>query len=161
MQFLLLFLSAFFVWLALCDNALLYYYLSNLPPFFSSASPLPLLVLAAHKSIDFHVADARKLLIPHNSLDLVYTRLTLEQMEQIRHQVFLEISRVTRYAAILIEACKDFNLSIPGKDYIRRMGYFSAKISSMKRYVFHIIDQPQIVHQKLQFNASPVSCCFG
>lgn len=130
--------------------------LAELPPIFGKSAPEPLLDVAAHRAVDLQVGDASALPFPDNAFDLIYTRLALEQMEQIREKALKEIARASNHAVVLIEPWKDYNLSSPGRDYIRRMGYFAARIADMKKFGFKVVMATEDIPQKVQFNAGPV-----
>lgn len=130
--------------------------LAELPPSFIQSAPEPLLDVTAHRTAELQVGDASALPFPDNSFDLIYTRLALEQMEQIREKALKEIARVSNHAVVLIEPWKDYNLRSPGRDYIRRMGYFAARIADMKKFGFKVIMATQKIPQKVQFNVGPV-----
>jgi SAM-dependent methyltransferase len=130
--------------------------LSELPLSFVLSTPQPLLDLAAHRRVKLHVGDASSMPFPNDSFDLIYSRLALEQMEQVREKVLREISRVSNQAVVLIEPWKDYNEKSPGCDYVQRMGYFSAKISDMRKFGFKVLMNTQEIPQKVQFNAGPV-----
>jgi SAM-dependent methyltransferase len=81
---------------------------------------------SAGSTAQFKQADARDLPYPDNAVDLVITRIALEQMEAIRDKALSEIARVANIGAAMIEPWRDFNASGPGRDYIERQGYFCA-----------------------------------
>jgi SAM-dependent methyltransferase len=130
--------------------------LAELPSSFVDSAPEPLLDVTAHRTAELQVGDASALPFSDNSFDLIYTRLALEQMEQIREKALKEIARVSSHAVVLIEPWKDYNLRSPGRDYIRRMGYFAARIADMKKFGFKVIMSTGEIPQKVQFNAGPV-----
>ncbi len=130
---------------------------AELPAALAAASPRPLLDLAAHRRVELKVADARALPFPDRAFDLVYTRLALEQMEQIRESALREITRLADRAVVLIEPWRDFNLTDPGRAYVRRMGYFSGQASDLKRLGFQVMLSTPDIPQKVQFNSGPVA----
>ena len=128
----------------------------ELPAAFVDASPEPLRDTSAHRWVRLQTGDARALPFADGEIDMVYSRLALEQMEAIRHQVLSEITRVTAKAVVLIEPWRDFNLDGPGRDYIRRQGYFAARIKDLKGYGFKVVYATDDLPQKVQFKAGPV-----
>lgn len=130
--------------------------LSELPSSFVQSAPEKLIDITAHQAVTLQVGDASAMPFPSNSFDLVYSRLALEQMEQVREKALKEIARVTKRAVVLIEPWRDYNQKSPGRDYIRRMGYFSAKISDMRKFGLTVIMDTQNIPQKVQFNAGPI-----
>jgi len=128
----------------------------QLPASMVKGSPEPLQDLAAHRSVDLKVGDAWALPFADRSFDLVYTRLALEQMEQIRVEALREITRVAADAVVLVEPWRDYNLTDPGRAYVRRVGYFTGKIVDLEKYGFRKILSTGDIPQKVQFSAGPV-----
>ncbi len=127
-----------------------------LPPSFAERSPEPLQDLTAHRGVELSIGNARALPFPDRAFDLVYTRLALEQMEAIRRHALREIARVAGRAVVLLEPWRDFNLRDPGRAYIRRQGYFSARISDLTNYGLEVMFSTADLPQKVQFNSGPV-----
>lgn len=130
--------------------------LPELPASMVRGSPEPLQDLTAHRFVDLRVGDARALPFADRSFDLVYTRLALEQMEQIRNQALREITRVADHAVVLVEPWRDYNLTDPGRPYVRRVGYFTGRIGDLKKLGFLEVMSTVDLPQKVQFNAGPV-----
>lgn len=130
--------------------------LPELPAGLVEGSPKPLLDVTAHRTVDLRVGDARSLPFPDRFFDLVYTRLALEQMEQIREEALREITRVAGTAVVLIEPWREYNRIDPGRAYIRRMSYFRGKIGHVEKYGFKVVLSTDNIPQKVQFNAGPV-----
>lgn len=130
--------------------------LPEIPAIFVDSSPEPLRDLTAHGAVDLRVGDARALPYPDRFFDLVYTRLALEQMEQIRKQALNEIGRVAGRGVALIEPWRDYNLTDPGRAYIRRTGYFTGRIRDLGKLGFKVVLSTADIPQKVQFNAGPV-----
>jgi SAM-dependent methyltransferase len=85
----------------------------TLIPVLQRFSPEPLLDLQAHRHIDFRQGTAGAVPFEDGSVDLVYSCLALEQMEQIRGRALAEMSRVTASHALLLEPfveCNDVGL---------------------------------------------------
>ena len=128
----------------------------QLPESFVASSPEPLADLTAHRRIDLWVGDASALPFPDRSFDLVYTRIALEQMEQLRKQALREITRVSAKAVVLIEPWRDFNQTGVGRAYVRRMGYFAGRAADLKKYGFAPVLVTDDLPQKVQFSAGTV-----
>jgi len=135
--------------------------LAELPPGLANNSPLPARDLGAHQRADLRVGDARTLPYPDRSFDLVYTRLALEQMEQIREQALSEIFRVADRAVVLVEPWRDYNVSKHARAYIRRTGYFAGRIKHLEKFGFHVVFETKDIPQKVQYNAGPVVALRG
>ncbi len=127
-----------------------------LPPEFIAASPAPLLDATAHRRVSLTTGDARSLPFADRSIDLVYTRLALEQMEAIRHKALSEVTRVAARTVVLIEPWRDFNSKEPARSYIHRQGYFAARVKDIEKYGFKVVLASEDIPQKVQFNAGPV-----
>jgi len=130
--------------------------LDELPGGIANNSPLPVRDLSAHKKADLRVGDARALPYSDRSFDLIYTRLALEQMEQIREQALSEIFRVANRAVVLVEPWRDYNMSKHARAYIRRAGYFAGRIKHLEKLGFHVVFETKDIPQKVQFVAGPV-----
>lgn len=135
--------------------------LAELPPGIANNSPLPARDLSAHQRVDLRVGDARALPYSDRSFDLVYTRLALEQMEQIREQALNEIFRVADRAVVLIEPWRDYNVSKHARAYIRRAGYFAGRIKHLEKLGFRVVFETKDIPQKVQFIAGPVVAIRG
>jgi SAM-dependent methyltransferase len=81
----------------------------SLPPVLQRFSPEPLLDLHAHRRVDVRHGTAAALPFADASVELVYSCLALEQMEQVRRQALAEMSRVTVRHALLLEPFVDAN----------------------------------------------------
>lgn len=129
---------------------------TELPVSMTDASPAPVLDATAHRRVKLQIGDAQRLPFPDRSFDLVYTRLALEQMEQIRERAMAEIARVAATAVALVEPWRDFNLEDPGRAYVQRMGYFKGRTADLQRLGFRVVLATDDVPQKVQFNSGPV-----
>lgn len=127
-----------------------------LPPRFIESSPEPLLDTSAHRRAHLQTADASELPFGDLEIDLVYSRLALEQMEAVRHKALSEMTRVAANAVVMIEPWRDFNLEDPGRAYIRRQGYFAARVKDIESYGFKVVLATDDLPQKVQFKAGPV-----
>lgn len=129
---------------------------AKLPVGLAENSPEKLLDLVAHQSAELRVGDAGALPFADRSIDLVYTRLALEQMEQIREVALKEICRVSARALWLLEPWRDYNQEDPGRAYIRRAGYFTGRVQDVEDIGFKVVQSTADIPQKIQFNAGLV-----
>src|SRR5919106_6816121 len=86
---------------------------ATLPPVLQRFAPEPLLDLSAHRRVDVRQGTAASLPFRDEGVDLVYSSLALEQMEQVRPAVLAEMARVTAQHALLLEPfveCNDTGL---------------------------------------------------
>ena len=126
-----------------------------LPASIIEASPQPIVDPGAYIHVDVREADACALPFPARSFDLVYTRIALEQMEAIRNEALSEITRVAGAAVVLLEPWRDYNDNGPGRDYVRRQGYFAARIRTLESYGFDVVYSTADLPQKVQFSVGP------
>ncbi len=96
--------------------------------------PFKLKDLQAVKNINFQRASAESLPFEADSVDLLYTRQALEQMELIRDQVLGEISRVANKNVVMFEAFRDWNESGMCRDRNAVTNYFAARLSDLSQY---------------------------
>ena len=82
---------------------------ATLPAVLQRFSPEPLLDLAAHRRVDVRQGTASTLPFAEKAVDLVYSCLALEQMEQVRAAALDEMARVTAGHALLLEPFVDCN----------------------------------------------------
>ncbi len=96
--------------------------------------PFPLQDMDAVKNVKLHRGSAESLPFEAGSIDLVYTRQALEQMELIRDTVLHEISRVAGKNVIMFEAFRDWNETGMCRDRNSVTNYFAARLSDLPRY---------------------------
>jgi SAM-dependent methyltransferase len=129
-----------------------------LPEHFKQIAPLPVRNGTAHRNIRFEQADVQKLPFPDAAFDLVFTRLAVEQMEQIRDRAFAEIHRVAKSHVVFIEPFPDFNRDPLQILATKVKNYISLGIDELSRYgfepVFRFGDWPQ----KITNGAGMVVC---
>ena len=117
-----------------------------LPDDIEHFAPLPVVSRTAHQKIDFHQADARKLPFPDEAFDLVFTRLAIEQMENIRDDALAEIHRVTKSHAVFVEPFANINTTPLQALATRAKGFISLNVDDLLRYgfepVFRFSDWP-------------------
>ena len=118
-----------------------------------NASPQKLVDLTAHKGINFVCASAKKIPFEDNSFDLVYTSLSLEQMELIREYALKEIFRVTNQYSSFYEAFKDYNNKLPQVIYINLERYFRGSLKDLTNLGYKIVEIIDQIPQKTYMNA--------
>ena len=101
----------------------------------------------AYRDIDFREGSAHRLPFEDRSFDLVFSRLALEQMEEIRDAAVAEVARVSANWVAMIEPFADFNRDPLRKARTRAKGYFSLDLDDLKRFglepIFVFDDMPQ------------------
>ena len=121
-------------------------------------APLPVKSRTAHQRIRFNQSDVQDLPFPDRAFDLIYTRLAIEQMEQIRDRAFAEIHRVTKSFAVFVEPFPDFNREPLMSLATRTKNYISLPVDELPRYgfepVFRFSDWPH----KITNGAGMVVC---
>jgi SAM-dependent methyltransferase len=111
----------------------------RLPDNLSAYAPLPQIDPQAFHRISFVQGNACAMPFTAGSFDLVYTVLSVEQMEQVRYQALSEISRVTGRHLLNLEPFADANtgfwrrLNVYGKDYFR------GRIAELSRYSLEVV----------------------
>jgi SAM-dependent methyltransferase len=80
-----------------------------LPAVLQRFAPEPLADVQAHRRVDVRQGSAAALPFGDGAVDLVYSALALEQMEQVREAALREIARVTAGHALLLEPFADCN----------------------------------------------------
>lgn len=106
----------------------------RLPDPIREFAPLPVGDDTAFRRIQFRQGDATKLPYDDNSFDLVFTKQSLEQMEQVRSAALSEIARVARRYVVMIEPFSDFNQNPIQKNYVRAKDYFSLPVSGLQEF---------------------------
>lgn len=82
---------------------------ATLPTVLQRFSPEPLVDPAAHRRVELRQGTAAALPFADAAVDLVYSCLALEQMEQVRAAALGEMARVTAAHALLLEPFVDCN----------------------------------------------------
>lgn len=104
---------------------------------------------AAFRRIDFLQGDATAMPFEDNAFDLVYTVLSVEQMERVRDRALSEIARVSGGHVLNLEPFAEANRSILRRMHVYGRDYFRGAISELPRYglepVWATMDFPQEV----------------
>lgn len=130
----------------------------TLPKEFVDYSPLPITNAGHHKKISFIQGDARKITLDDNSVDVVFSRQALEQMNDIRDEVFKEISRVTTQNVVMFEAFKDWNNKGLKKTSIASKNIFQGSIEELKKYSLKPIYTNKDFPSKINMRVGLVIC---
>lgn len=131
---------------------------SAMPDAIEQIAPMPVKSRTAHQRISFQQGDARDLPFPEASFDLVFSRLALEQMEQIRDQALAEIHRVTKTHAVFIEPLRDYNRD-PLRSLMTGMkNYISLSVSDLPAHGFEPVFQFADWPHKITNGAGMIVC---
>lgn len=122
----------------------------TLPPAMSAYSVTPGVDPQAFHRIDFVQGDATKMPFADAAFDLVFTVLSVEQMERVRYQALTEISRVSRGHVLNMEPFAEANTTLLRRAHVFGRDYFRGSIKDMDRYgltpIWASIDFPQEIH---------------
>ena len=105
--------------------------------------------------LSFTCCSADNIELPDKSIDLLFTFAALEQMWEIREEVFAEIRRVTKSYVIFYEPFLDDN-DFYGRLFLRCGNYFRHYQSDIEQYGFKVIKSFNIFPTKPTFNYSMV-----
>ena len=111
--------------------------LAELPDEMQAYAPEPLEDVSAFRRIRFLQGSAAQLPFPDGDFDLVFTVLSLEQMESIRRQALSEVARVARRHTLMIEPFADVNDSFWPRLNVARRDYFRGRIVDLPSYGLH------------------------
>ncbi|MBI3825262.1 MAG: class I SAM-dependent methyltransferase [Candidatus Rokubacteria bacterium] len=100
--------------------------------------------------------SAADLPIADRSMDLVFTVLALEQMEEIRPRALAEIARVTRGHVAMIEPFRDWNSEGATRDYVVANDYFAGRIAELPGVGLEPVHATDDVPSKLALRAGLV-----
>jgi SAM-dependent methyltransferase len=118
-----------------------------LPRHISDYAPLPQMDGSAFQRIEFLQGDATGMPFADGAFDLVFTILSVEQMERVRDAALREIARVSSRFVLNLEPFANANrsgwkrLNVYGRDYFR------GRIADLPRYglnpLWATMDYPQ------------------
>ncbi len=120
--------------------------------------PAPIVDDTAFRGVKFHHGSAAAMPFEDNAFDLIYTVLSVEQMEAIRHQALGEIARVCGSHAFFFEPFLDVNEKNLAYRYAYGKDYFMGRIDEMPRYGFEPIWATMDFPQKYANKAAAVLC---
>lgn len=129
-----------------------------LPESIEQIAPMPVKSRTAHQRISFRQGDARNLPFPDQSFDVVFSRLAIEQMEQIREPALAEIHRVARSHTVFVEPFTDFNRDPLQSLATRAKNYISLGVADLRRHGFEPIFEFADWPQKITNGAGMVVC---
>jgi SAM-dependent methyltransferase len=97
----------------------------KLPQHLVNYAPLPQLDEQSHRRISFTRGDAARMPFAKGAFDLVFTVLSIEQMQRIREQALREVVRVSNSFVLNLEPFREVNhglwrrLNVISRDYYR------------------------------------------
>ena len=107
---------------------------AQLPEVLQRFAPEPLLDLTAHRAVALQQGSAADLPFADGSVDLVYSSLALEQMEQVRRWAIDEMARVSARHTVMLEPFWDCNDSGLRRDYLLTRDHFRGRIDDLPRH---------------------------
>jgi ubiquinone/menaquinone biosynthesis C-methylase UbiE len=105
-----------------------------LPMVLQRFSPEPLVDVQAHRRVDVRQGSAAALPLAAGAVDLVYSSLALEQMEEVRDAALREIARVTAGHAALLEPFADCNNRGLRRAYRLARQHFGGRVADLPAY---------------------------
>ncbi len=106
----------------------------HLPEALARYAPEPQIDGQAFRRIDFQQGDATRMPFADNAFDLVFTVLSVEQMERVRDAALTEIARVSAGHVLNMEPFADANRSPWRRLHIFARDYFKGTIADLPRY---------------------------
>ncbi len=88
----------------------------------------------AFRRIDFRRGDATRMPFEDNEFDLVFTVLSVEQMERVRHEALTEIARVSGGHVLNLEPFAEANRTMWRRLHVLVRDYFKGSIAHLPRY---------------------------
>ncbi len=125
--------------------------MEHLSPKLIAYSPRPPRDETAYRRIVFSQGSAADMPYPDKSFDLVFTRLAIEQMDQIKHLVFAEVARVSEKHCVFIEPFADYADNLLRQRAALKKNHFREPVSYLLQFglvpklAFH--DWPQKLDQ--------------
>lgn len=107
---------------------------AQMPPQLADYIPLKVADANAFKRIDFVTGGATALPFADGAFDLVFTVLTVEQLERVRDQALAEIARVARGHVLMLEPFRDANRRGLRRLYALSRNYFRGSIADLARF---------------------------
>ena len=106
----------------------------EMPPQLADYIPLEVADAKAFKRIDFVSGSTAALPFADGEFDLVFTVLTVEQLERVRDQALAEIARVASGHALMLEPFRDANRRGLRRWYALSRSYFRGSIADLARF---------------------------
>jgi ubiquinone/menaquinone biosynthesis C-methylase UbiE len=118
-----------------------------LPPAMSAYTVTPGVDPQAFQRIDFVQGDSTDMPFEDGEFDLVFTVLSIEQMERVRDQALAEIARVSGRHVLNMEPFAEANTTLLRRAHVYGRDYFRGSIGDMRRYglkpIWATLDFPQ------------------
>ena len=106
----------------------------ELPAVLQRFAPEPLRDPTAHRRVDVRQGSAARLPFADASVDLVYSSLALEQMEEVRPQALAEMTRVAAGHTLMLEPFWDCNDRGLRRNYLVTRDHFRGRIDELAAY---------------------------
>lgn len=110
----------------------------------------------AFRRIDFVRGDATAMPFADSEFDLVFTVLSVEQMEQVRDKALAEIARVSSRHVLNMEPFAEANRSWLRRAHVFGRDYFRGSIKQMERYGLEPLWATMDFPQEVQLGAALV-----
>ena len=107
---------------------------ADMPPQLADYIPLDVSDAQAFKRIDLVTGSAVDLPFADDEFDLVFTVLTVEQLERVRDQALAELARVSRGHVLMLEPFRDANRRGLRRLYALSRNYFRGSIAGLARF---------------------------
>jgi hypothetical protein len=104
-------------------------------------------------------ADA--LPLDSKSVDVAFTTLALEQMNEIRTDALRELARVARRFVIMIEPFRDWNTDGVRRRYVEHHGYFDAWVADLESVGLNPLVATADMPNKISFHVGLVIAAVG
>jgi SAM-dependent methyltransferase len=127
-----------------------------LPAALAAYAPEPQIDPAAFRRIDFRQGDAVHMPFETGAFDLVFTVLSVEQMERVRHQALAEIARVSRGHVLNLEPFREANKTWWRRMHVWVRDYFKGSVADLPRYGLEPLWATMDFPQELQLGAALV-----
>lgn len=111
---------------------------------------------AAFRRINFLQGDATAMPFEDNAFDLVYTVLSVEQMERVRDKALSEIARVSGGHVLNLEPFAEANRSALRRMHVYGRDYFRGAIGDLPRYGLEPLWASMDFPQEVQLGAALV-----
>lgn len=110
----------------------------------------------AFRRIDFLQGDATAMPFEDNAFDLVFTVLSVEQMERVRDKALAEIARVSGDHVLNLEPFAEANRTTLRRMHVYGRDYFKGAISDLPRYGLEPLWATMDFPQEVQLGAAMV-----
>ena len=119
----------------------------TLPPAMSAYTVTPGVDPQAFQRIDFVRGDAVNMQFEDGAFDLVFTVLSIEQMERVRDQALAEVARVSCGHVLNMEPFAEANTTLLRRAHVFGRDYFRGSIEDLRLYglspLWATLDFPQ------------------